>query len=147
MLARPGCAQRGQASTAARATGLKSVRSDGGVDLRPDAGFVDAHQGAQVRDRAVVDELAVGQTDALHRREWLRFAGVGKDLQHGRAEASREHALLERDDELLAAGSRQDELAVERAGEASVHDADRPAGLRQAVGDGHAAGDDRVRGR
>ena len=48
-------------------------------------------------------------------------------LEHRGAEAAGHDALLERDDELLAARLVEDQLAVERLGEPRVEHADRPA--------------------
>ncbi len=98
----------------------QGVGCDGLFDLGLDAGLVDAHQGAQVDHRSVVHEGAIGQADALDRRHGVTGAGVGQHLQHGRAEAARQDALLERHDQLLVPGLLQDERSIEGPREASV---------------------------
>ena len=95
--------------------------------------------GAERADvRGVADE-AVRPAEAEDAR---RGAGLGERLEHGGAEAARDGAVLEGDDEARLAGLREQQPGVDRLGEAGVDQADRGAGgggegLRQRAAVGH----------
>ena len=96
-------------------------RCQGLADLGLDARRVDPDQAAQVGDRAVLDEVIGGDSDDLedHLAEG-RVDGprLLEQLQDAAAEAARDHALFEGDDEALAADLLEDQLPVERLGPA-----------------------------
>ena len=72
----------------------------------------------QQRGRAVRD-IAIGQADA---KQLNRQAVVGQVLEHAGAESAGQHALFERDEQLVLGGELVDQLSVERLREARVGD-------------------------
>ena len=73
--------------------------------------------------RLAVRDVAVGQTDT---QDAGALGAVGEGvlgvLEHGRAEAARQHVLLDRHQQVVIGGEPLDQLAVERLGEAAVGD-------------------------
>ena len=103
---------------------------EGLADLCREAGGVQAEDPSQVRDRAVVDEPLARDADDLDgdlAKGRVGHARLLDDLEDAAAEPAARDALLERDDEPLATGLIEDQLAVERLGEPGVDDPDRPA--------------------
>ena len=106
--------------------------ADGGLDARGDRLAGEADLGVQERGLAVRD-VAVGQPDAQDPRH-VRPPLVRQRLPDGGAEAAREHALLDRHEQLVLGGELREQAGVERLGEARVGDGDLDAALGQQVG-------------
>ena len=81
-----------------------------------------------------VRDVPVRQADA--QKPGVRQAvTIGEQLRDGRAHAAGQHAVLDRDEQLVVVGQLADQLGVQRLGEARIRDGDaQPVRLRQPVG-------------
>ena len=114
---------RGRATPATRAV------HHGGLDALGDALGREADLVVQQRGRAVGD-VAVGQADAQDPR---REAAVAQALPDGGAEAARQHALLDRHEQVVLGGELGQQPGVQRLGEAGVGDRDVEPALGEQI--------------
>ena len=132
--ARPAPVRRGRAAVSRPATSDRPgvARSVASVSrtCSGEPRRVEPEHAPQVRHRPVVDEPVARDADDPHGDVAVGRVGQARlleQLEDAAAEAAGDDALLERHDQALAAGLVEDQLAVERPGEAGVDDADRPA--------------------
>ena len=107
------------------------------ADLGRQARSVEPEDAPQVGDGSVVDELVARDADDPDRglaERRISGASLLDELQDPAPEATDRDAFLERDDQLLATGLVEDELAVERSSVPRVDDPDRPAVVLELCG-------------
>ena len=144
MLRQTACAARG---TAVGGDGPQAQRLGGLANLLLEPRHVQPDESAKIGDRAVIDEPVGRDAEDPDRRVAQRRIGQARvldRLEDGAAEPAGGDALLERHHEPLAARLVEDQLPIERLGEARIDDADRPAIGGQAIRDVDGALDDRA---